>query len=381
MQIDEKLGIYIHIPFCKKKCYYCDFISYAGKEDKIEEYIEAIKKEIIYKLKKISKNISTIYIGGGTPSFIDSKYIVDILNVVKQNCFVKHDAEITIEINPGTITEEKLKNYLKAGINRLSIGLQETDNEVLKEIGRIHTLEEFLKNYELARKVGFKNINVDLMIGLPNQTMKNVEKSLEKIIDLKPEHISIYSLILEEGTVLYNQFISNELKLPDEQLERKMYWKVKNTLEKNEYIHYEISNFSKKGYKSKHNEDCWNQEEYLGFGAAAHSYMDKERFSNIESIEEYVLNIQNEDYIKNIIINERQTEESIKKEYMILGLRKIEGVSIQKFKQKFGENPIFIFKDELNKLSKNKLIQVDGDKIALTKKGLDLANLVWEEFI
>ncbi len=270
---------------------------------------------------------------------------------------------------------------------------------MLKAIGRIHTYEQFLETYQMARKVGFNNINVDLMIGLPNQSIENIKKSLNKVIELNPENISVYSLILEEGTKLYEKYQNKEIELPDEELERNMYWYVKNTLENNGYTHYEISNFAKLGYESKHNLNCWNQEEYLGFGVAAHSYVNGIRYSNTTKIEEYIKNLNvkcrsefGEEYSKGIpkyaledkgiIIHETQTKEDMQKEYMLLGLRKIDGISIQKFKNnKFGENPIFLFRKELNKLVEENLLEIDGDKIKLTNKGLDLANLVWEEFV
>lgn len=409
----KNLGIYIHIPFCVKKCDYCDFISYCDKKNLIEAYIEKLKEEITNNLDNKEYTVKTIYIGGGTPSSIDSKYIVDIMNTIKTNVGalsarntnkeyqtapLNNDTEITIEVNPGTVTENKLLDYKNAGINRLSIGLQETSHKLLKQIGRIHTYEEFLGTYNLARKVGFKNINVDLMIGLPNQNIANIKDSLQKIINLNPEHISVYSLILEEGTKLYKKYEEKQIELPDEELERNMYWYVKNTLENNGYIHYEISNFAKPGYESKHNVSCWNQEEYIGFGVAAHSYINGARYSNTTNIEEYIRNVgvlsvrdAKEEYqtapIRQIInnsyqiIHEIQTKEDMQKEYILLGLRRIEGVSVQKFKNKFGENPIFLFRNELNKLVEENLIIVDGDNIKLTNKGLDLANLVWEEFV
>ena len=374
----KDIGLYIHIPFCKKKCSYCDFVSFSDKNSLIEKYKEAVIKEI--KNKNISKyKINTIYIGGGTPSILDSKCISDIINEVKE--YILDNAEVTIEINPGTADREKLKKYKEIGINRLSIGLQSTDNEILKKIGRIHSFEEFLNIYSLARKEGFNNINVDLMLGLPGQTIEILEESVRKIIKLNPEHISIYSLILEENTKMWDMVNNGILQLPSEDIERKMYWKVKNMLENNGYIHYEISNFAKKGYESRHNSDCWEQKEYIGVGLAAHSYLNKIRFSNTSNLEEYINNIDNEDFDKNITINETQTDEDTKKEYMLLGLRKIDGVSISKYKNKFGENPVFKYRQELEKLVKENLLEIDGDNIKLTNKGLDLANLVWEEFV
>jgi len=367
----KEIGLYIHIPFCAHKCDYCDFISFSNCENKIEEYINKLKEEI--KQENLEQyKITTIYIGGGTPSYIDSRHIVEILNLINK----ENAEEITIEVNPGTVTREKLEEYYNSGINRLSIGLQSTDNEMLKQISRIHTYEEFLETYKLAREVGFKNINIDLMIGLPNQENKDISESLENIIKLEPEHISVYSLILEEGTVLENKVSKGILDLPDEKLERKMYWQVKNTLEKAGYKHYEISNFSKPGYESKHNSNCWEQEEYIGVGLAAHSYINKKRYSNTENLNKYLIDIN-----KNRTLHENQSLEEEQKEYMLLGLRKIKGVNIQKFKNKFVENPIYLYRVELDKLVKNKLVEIDINYIKLTKKGIDLANLVWEEFI
>lgn len=380
----NEIGVYIHIPFCMKKCFYCDFVSYANKEDMIEKYIKALEKEIKIKAEenKLLK-INTIYIGGGTPSFIDSKHIVYIINAIKESFNVKENAEITIEVNPGTVTKNKLEDYIKCGINRISIGLQTTNNELLKQIGRIHTYEQFLETYNLIRMVGFNNINVDLMLALPNQTIKDLEDSLNKVIMLKPEHISVYSLILEEKTKLYDLVESGKLELLDENIEREMYWKVKNVLEQNGYKHYEISNFAKQGYESKHNLNCWNQEEYLGIGLAAHSYLHSKRYSNTENLEKYIKTLLEKEGTKNdiVTIHEEQTLEDKQKEYMLLGLRKIEGIKISDFKNKFVQNPIYVCRKELDKLVKEDLIQVEENNIKLTKKGLDLANLVFEEFV
>lgn len=380
----RELGIYIHIPFCKQKCYYCDFISYANKEGKVKEYIECLQKEIELESKKYKNEeyeITTIYIGGGTPSFIDASYIEKIINTIKQNYKLYENPEITIEVNPGTTNEEKIKKYKDIGINRISIGLQTTKDNLLKQIGRIHTYEEFLKCYQIVQKIGIDNINVDLMLGLPNQTLKDLKESLEKVINLKPNHISLYSLILEENTVLENKVSKNELELPSEDIERKMYWETKKILEQNGYIHYEISNFSKKGYESKHNLNCWGQKEYLGFGVAAHSYINRKRYCNTNNIDEYIKNIQDKSFKSNRTICEIQDNVEEQKEYMLLGLRKIEGIDIQEFKNKFVDNPIFIFHKELEKLVNEDLIEIDLNKIKLTSKGLDFANLVWEEFV
>ena len=380
----KELGIYIHIPFCKQKCNYCDFISYTNKCDKIENYIDCLEKEINnFDFSKY--NVTTIYIGGGTPSFIESKYIKQLMNIIYKKIEVekkiRNDIEITIEVNPGTITRKKLQDYKDVGINRLSIGLQSVQDKLLKQLGRIHTYEEFLETYQLAKEIGFENINVDLMLGLPNQTIEDLKESMNKVIELNPNHISIYSLIVEEETKICNQIKNNELQMPDEELERNMYWYVKNTLELKGYSHYEISNFSKKGKESKHNINCWNQEEYIGFGVAAHSYIKNVRFSNTNNLEEYIKNINSGKFENNKNIEEEQTIEDKEKEFMMLGFRKINGVDISKFKEKFVNNPIFLYKDKLNKLVEEGLIEIDLNSIKLTNKGIDLANLVFEEFI
>ncbi len=389
----DELGIYIHIPFCKSKCSYCDFISYPNNVDKVEMYFNALEKELeSYNLEKY--NITTIYIGGGTPSYVEAKYISKILNKVKiilaNNLTSWENIEKTIEVNPGTINEEKLLMYKNAGVNRLSIGLQSTNDKLLKQIGRIHNYIDFINTYEITKKVGFKNINVDLMLGLPNQTIQDLKESLEEIIKLNPNHVSVYSLIIEEGTKIEKQISSGELKMPDDELERQMYWYVKNTLELNGYKHYEISNFAKNGYESKHNLNCWEQKEYVGLGVAAHSYINDTRYSNTENLEKYIDTNFNADIwsnqdelLKNNIrtIEEIQSFDDKKNEFMLLGFRKIEGVNITKFKEKFVDNPIFIYRDKLKKLVDQGLIEIDLNNIKLTSKGIDLANIVFQEFV
>ena len=387
----REIGIYVHRPFCKQKCYYCDFKSYANKEELIEKYIKWLK----YEIKEVGEGnkldyendldelvtVKTIYIGGGTPSYLDSKYIKEIIEEIRENFKLADKVEITIEVNPGTVNKTKLLDYINSGINRISIGLQSTDNELLKRIGRIHKYEDFLQTYNMAREVGFKNINVDLMLALPGQTIAKLEKGLKQVIDLQPEHISLYSLIIEDGTKIEKMLKNNEITLPDENIERKMYWETKKVLEEAGYIHYEISNFAKEGYKSEHNWNCWSQKEYMGFGVAAHSYTNDVRFSNIDSIEEYIENYEQGNVTDNFVFHEKQTQSSKMKEYMMLGLRKIEGISIQEFKNKFVGNPLYIYRKELQKLVEEELIEIELDKIKLTKKGLDFANIVWEEFI
>lgn len=383
----RKIGAYVHIPFCKQKCYYCDFISYPKMEKYEENYIESVIKEIRnFKIENPKTEFDTIYIGGGTPSYIKAENIKAILNELG----TKSAKEITLELNPGTFLEEKIKIYKEAGINRISIGLQSSKDFLLKEIGRIHNFEEFLSTYKALKENGFQNINVDLMIGLPNQTIQDIKETLSKIISLNPTHISVYSLILEEGTKLERLVNDKEfcdlnkieqLSLPNEETERQMYWYVKNILELNGYNHYEISNFSKKFKESKHNLACWNQQEYKGFGIAAHSYLNKKRFSNTCNLNRYIENCESRNFQANITIHKIQDRQVEQKEFMILGLRKIDGIKIDEFERKFNENPIILFKNELNKLVNEDLLRIDGNKILLTNKGIDLANIVWEEFI
>ena len=378
----KELGFYLHIPFCKSKCIYCDFNSFAQKDDCIEPYIKAVKKEIEeYAKQNKDVLIKTIYIGGGTPSYIKEKYIKEIIETIRSNFEIIPNAEITIEINPGTVNRRKLNTYYKAGINRLSIGLQSTNDKLLKQLGRVHDFEDFLETLRLANTIGFSNISADCMIGLPNQTIYDVEETLNVLINLRLTHISVYSLIVEPNTPLEKKINSGELKLPDEEIERYMYWFAKRKLEENGYLHYEISNFAKPLFRSKHNLDCWNQKEYKGFGVSASSYENEIRYTNISSIEKYVENVQNGQFKKNYIVEEKQDREVMMKEYMLVGLRKITGGSINQFRKKFGTIPIFKYNKEITKLTNEGLIESNGINIRLTKKGLDLANLVWEEFV
>ena len=362
-------SLYIHIPFCKSKCYYCDFNSYSGKDYLIEKYVEALKCE----LKNTEHEFKTVYFGGGTPSNISSKYIKEIMHIIK--C----DGEITLELNPGTITREKLLDYKQCGINRLSIGLQATQNDLLKRIGRIHTLEEFEEAFFLAREVGFNNISVDLMFGLPGQTVKNVKESLEYILGINPEHISCYSLIVHDE--LIDKHPEAFKDLPSDEIEREMYHLICSRLKESGYVQYEISNFAKSGFESKHNLCYWNQDEYYGIGAGASSYVDNVRYKNIDSIENYIVALNDGYYQDYQIIEETQNIESKLKEYMILRFRLLEGISINEAMLRFNINILDEFKEELKKLTNLELIEIQGDYIRLTSKGLDLANVVWEEFV
>ncbi|MBQ8300024.1 MAG: radical SAM family heme chaperone HemW [Clostridia bacterium] len=358
-------SVYIHIPFCKQKCLYCDFNSFQNKEVLIDDYMKALYKECA---KFSFSELETIYIGGGTPSFIDSKYIVELLKMLP------NAKEITVEMNPCTVTKEKLMDYKNAGVNRISMGLQTTNDDILKTIGRVHTFEEFKKAYELVKEAGFENVNVDLMFGLPTQTIKDVEESLRYLISINPTHISCYSLILH-ADIFKN--------LPSDDDEREMYYLTQKLLKQAGYEQYEISNFSKVGYESMHNLAYWNQEEYVGLGAGASSYVNGKRYTNEANIEMYISKIDVGDEIKNI--EEVQDEEDKLKEYVILRLRLVDGVSINKVEEKFGVDLIKKFEKEIERLHKLELVEIcekyNENFLRLTKKGMDFANQVWQEFI
>ena len=286
----KQISLYIHIPFCKQKCLYCDFPSYAGLEKFEDEYIEAINKEIMDKASDYL--ISSIFIGGGTPSYLSEKNLDSLLKTLKK-LNLKEDAEFTVECNPGTLNENKLIIMKNHKVNRLSMGLQSTKNNLLEAVGRIHTFEEFKENYMLARKIGFKNINVDLMFGLPDQTLEDWTQSLEEIALLQPEHISAYSLIIEEGTCFYKLYEDNKLNLPSEDCERNMYLITKNILKNYGYHQYEISNFARDNKECSHNKVYWQCKEYLGLGASASSFIDENRIKNVDNIRDYINKINN----------------------------------------------------------------------------------------
>ena len=318
---------------------------------------------------------------GGTPSYVDSKYISNILNLIKQKFIVDENTEITIEVNPGTINKQKLEDYKKAGINRLSIGMQSSKDEILQTIGRIHSWKEFVDCYNLAKEANFKNINVDCMIGLPNQTLEDVTQTINEVIALNPNHISVYSLIVEEGTPIEKLINDSKLQLPNESTERDMYHTASQMLQDAGYLQYEISNFAKIGVESKHNLDCWHQKEYIGFGAGAHSYTDGCRYSNVADLNEYIKCYKENRIEDSIIIHEKQDKTAMAKEFILLSLRTIKGCNKKDFYMKFGYDIEKGFEGEFRKLENMGLIEIDNDFIKLSKKGLDLANIVWEEFV
>ena len=376
MKNKKELSLYIHIPFCKQKCFYCDFPSYASIDYLREDYVEALCKEI--NEKGTNYKIKSIFIGGGTPSYLDTKEIRKILEAINK-LDLSEDMEFTMECNPGALEEEKLKTMLNGGVNRISMGLQAVQNSLLKDIGRIHSFKQFEENFKLVRNVGFKNINVDLMFGLPNQKVEEWIESLECIAKLNPEHISAYSLIIEEGTAFYKLWERNKLILPSEEEEREMYSITKEILSKYGYTQYEISNFSKEGYECYHNKVYWRNEEYLGLGSASTSFIDGKRIKNIENVKVYIDKINNnEDIIEDITIN---TKEDNMEEFVFMGLRMIEGISIDEFNERFGIDIYSIYKEVIDKNIKSKLLTLENKKLRLTDKGIELSNSVMSDFI
>ena len=373
----QEISLYVHIPFCKQKCLYCDFPSYAGKENLEDDYIDALIKEINRKCK--NKVIRSLFIGGGTPSYLKDSNIEKLLKTMKKLNYIDKFAEKTMECNPGTLTKEKLQIMKENGINRISMGLQTTNNELLKKIGRIHTIEEFKENYKRAREEGFKNINIDIMFGLPNQSFYDYKETLEDIVKLDPEHISCYSLIIEEGTPFYNMSEKGLLKLPSEEEERDMYSVTKNILEKNGYHQYEISNYSKKNKECINNKIYWECKEYLGVGVSASSYINEERIKNIDDIKTYIKKINNNEEVYESIIN--NTEKEDMEEFMFLGLRMIKGISKEEFKKRFNKNIEDVYgKVIMDNINKGLLKDVNS-RIFLTDKGIELSNWVMSEFI
>lgn len=381
----ENIGIYIHIPFCKKKCFYCDFVSYENKENLIQEYIDAVCLEILQNAEILSEyNISTIYFGGGTPSLIKVEYIEKILNTLK--LFVtdeKEIKEITIEINPNSASLDKLEKYYNLGINRLSIGLQSTHDKILRNIGRLHTFNDFKEVLKNANAVGFKNISVDLIYPLPGLNLSGFKETLNSVIKLKDEfnikHISVYNLEVHENTRLDFLLKEGFVSLCNEDEEYKMREELNKRLQDNGFVKYEISNYAYPGFESKHNLCYWNQGKYIGFGVNASSFFNLKRYRNTSNIDKYIDGIKNN---KNIVVETEELDKlSLMKEYIILKLRLSKGVEISEFKQKFGTDIFDIFNTEFNSLKKDNLVNITSKNISLTNRGEEVANIVWEMFV
>jgi oxygen-independent coproporphyrinogen-3 oxidase len=376
----KKLGLYIHIPFCRAKCNYCDFNSFPGKEAQTEPYFEALETEIgLRGAEAGAAEFDTVFIGGGTPSLAEPRHIYRLMNACRRHFTLAANAETSMEANPGTLTFEKLTAFRACGINRLSIGLQAWQDRLLKELGRIHTVGEFVENFKYARKAGFRNINVDLIFGLPGQNMNDWTETVSNIAALGPEHVSCYSLKIEEGTVFGDRLQAGLLEEPDDGLDRKMYWHAVDSLERGGYKHYEISNFARPGFECRHNLVYWRAEEYLGIGAGAHSYLNGRRYNNVNGIEDYIGRLEKGEEL-------RENEEVIDKagamsEYMLLGLRLVDGVSAEDFRTRFGSEADSVFGEKLARLERRQLLERDKGGWRLTPQGLDYGNAVFMEFI
>lgn len=381
MMNKRELELYIHIPFCAKKCAYCDFLSFAAPVRIYREYVDKLIEEIYGQCENFRDyQVSTIFLGGGTPSILPAEIMEELLSVLRECFDIAEDAEITIEANPGTLTMEKLETYLEGGVNRISIGLQSSDDMELKALGRIHTFDEFLKSYQRARQAGFTNINVDLMSGIPGQDVHSWKNTLRKVMMLKPEHISAYSLIVEEGTPFYELYGTDRKGLPDEEIDREMYHLTKEMMESQGYSRYEISNYARSGYECRHNIGYWTGVDYLGLGLGASSYTHGFRYHNTGDFTEYLgLNLR-EAGAASQDIQELSHEEKME-EFMFLGLRMMKGVSGSEFLGRFGQNMWNIYGDVLNKLEEQKLIEVDAPTVRLTELGIDVSNMVLSNFL
>lgn len=378
----KELELYLHIPFCIRKCAYCDFLSGPATDAVKKQYVDALIREI----KTIGKQytdycVTTIFMGGGTPSILFSEQITAIFEALKHSFSIKEDAEITMEVNPGTVTEEKFLAWKAAGINRLSIGLQSVKNEELQMLGRIHSYEQFLDTFQKARAYGFKNINVDLISAIPGQTLDSWCETLRTVAELSPEHISAYSLIIEEGTPFYEKYgeendIEETALLPDEETERKIYEETEKILLEYGYERYEISNYAKKGYECRHNCGYWQRKEYLGLGIGAASLIENRRFHVVTELNSYLerdsLNYEEEETL---------SEQEEMEEFMFLGLRMMEGVSKIDFETYFGKNIEEVYGTVLEELEREQLLEISGDRIKLTKYGIDISNYVFEQFL
>lgn len=363
--------IYIHVPFCERKCNYCAFNSKVGNAAEKNFYVDALIKEI--NLRGQSDEVETIYIGGGTPTTLSLSQLEEIIRAVNKNFCVDTCAEVTIEANPGTVDKDYLRGLKGLGFNRLSLGVQSFDDTLLKVLGRIHDSRAAIETVELATKI-FNNVSVDLMYGLPNQTMNHLRRDIEQIKNLDVQHVSIYGLEIEEGTIFFELYNKNQLPLPDENLCADMYDFITETLPTLGYRRYEISNFAKKNFESRHNVGYWTGKHYFGFGAGAHSFDGRLRTSNVRDVTTYIKGAVP-------VIEEVITRQAAMEEFCFLGLRMINGISAQAFYKKFGVGILDVFGEVINKNCRRGLLAVDGDKIFLTTRGLALGNEVFADFL
>ncbi|MCI8804413.1 MAG: oxygen-independent coproporphyrinogen III oxidase [Clostridiales bacterium] len=370
----KEISVYIHVPFCVRKCLYCDFNSFPGKEEYFEAYKNAVVSEINAFGKADEYIVKTIFLGGGTPSVMPREFTGDILNSILSKFKVDPNAEISMEVNPRTVDFDKLKGYREYGVNRLSVGVQSFSERLLKILGRIHDRRDFFECFELIQRAGFKNVNFDLMFALPSQTIDEWEETVKTAVSLSPSHLSVYSLIIEEGTPFFDMYKKGELMEVSDEDDRKMYYMAREILKENGFYQYEISNFSKNGFECRHNIVYWKRKEYIGFGLGACSFFDNERRRN---------NVSLLDYIAGDWFGEKEdfTERDAFAEFMFLGLRMTKGVLRKDFYNYFGVNMEAIFGKEIKKLSEQGLLSDDGERISLTKRGIDISNVVFREFL
>ena len=381
----KELELYLHIPFCERKCAYCDFLSAPADLPVRISYIKKLQEEIAYYgLEFEEYQVSSIFLGGGTPTILEGYQLAAILETVKKYFRLVADAEITVECNPGTLTAGKAEKLVQAGFNRLSMGLQSADDRELQLLGRIHNFAQFLESYDLARKAGFENINVDLMSALPGQTLKSWQNTLQKVTALRPEHISAYSLIIEEGTPFYERFAEDERireegghpkLLPEEDVERQMYELTETFLHTKGYERYEISNYAKPGSECRHNCGYWTRKDYLGLGLGASSLVGHQRFQNTSDLKEYL----EQEY--HHIHTETLDKKSEMEEFMFLGLRLMTGISRQQFEKTFQVTLDSVYGEVLRKLKSEQLIEEVAGYVRLTEHGIDVSNYVLSEFL
>ncbi|HIR06442.1 MAG TPA: oxygen-independent coproporphyrinogen III oxidase [Candidatus Copromonas faecavium] len=375
----KEMELYLHIPFCAKKCDYCDFLSFPADKSIKREYVETLKQEIEEVGKRYRNyRVSTIFVGGGTPSILNSSYIVEIFDVLRRKFHVAGNAEISMEVNPGTVTKEKLSDWRRAGINRLSMGLQSADNRELKRLGRIHTWEDFLESFRRAREEGFSNLNVDLMSALPGQTMDGWMETLKRTAAQEPEHISAYSLIIEEGTPFYERYggKKGEALLPDEDTDRDMYHKTREFLASCGFERYEISNYAKPGRECRHNIGYWTGVPYLGLGLGAASYIEGIRFSNTRNLKEYLAGKSGDDRDRQVL-----TKKEMEEEFFFLGLRLAAGVSLKEFERRFGLTAEEVYPGLMERMVKEGAAVLERDRFFLTEYGFDVSNYVMAQFL
>lgn len=375
----KNMELYIHIPFCVKKCAYCDFLSFPADEGTKRRYVEKLMEEMRTMGAVCRDNtVSTVFVGGGTPSILKGEWMEELFSVLRENFSLEPDAEISMEANPGTVTKEKLFSYRRAGINRLSFGLQSAKERELSALGRIHSFEDFLESFRAARECGFENITVDLMSALPGQTADSWMETLKRTAELSPEHISAYSLIVEEGTPFYEAYGSEAGRklLPDEETEREMYHRTKAFLRECGYERYEISNYAKPGFACLHNIGYWTGVPYLGLGLGAASYLNGKRFSGHTDMETYLASAAGT--YENVV---ELTKKDMEEEFFFLGLRLTKGVSLAEFKERFGEDAAAVYPGVMERFVKEGAAVLSDGRFFLTDYGMDVSNYVMAEFL